>query len=150
MKTLPEARTLARTVVAIGRAAGKRVTAFLTDMDQPLGRRIGNAIEVLEAILTLKGMGSPDVRELTLSLGAEMLVLGKAAGHDTAARMKLVRAIDTGSALEKLAMIVEAQGGDKRAVLEQKLPEVSTASLVTAPRAGIVAAIEAQEIGLAA
>ncbi len=150
MKTIEDARTLAKTLVAIGRAAGKKVTAFLTDMDQPLGRRVGNSIEVLEAILTLKGMGSPDVRELTLSLGAEMLVLGKGASDETAARMKLVRAIETGSALQKLADIVGAQGGDKRAILEQKLPEVPTASLVTASRAGVVGAIDAQEIGLAA
>jgi pyrimidine-nucleoside phosphorylase len=150
MKTIEDARTLAKTLVAIGRAAGKKVTAFLTDMDQPLGRRVGNSIEVLEAILTLKGMGSQDVRELTLSLGAEMLVLGKGASDETAARMKLVRAIETGSALEKLADIVEAQGGERRAILEQRLPEVSTASLVTASRAGVVGAIDAQEIGLAA
>ncbi|MSP59357.1 MAG: thymidine phosphorylase [Myxococcales bacterium] len=150
MKTLEQARTLAKTLVAIGRGAGKRVTAFLTDMDQPLGRRVGNAIEVQEAILTLTGMGSPDVRELTLALGAEMLVLGGVAADEAAGRAKMIGAIESGAGLAKLAEIVAAQGGDPRAILEQKLPTVATASVVVAPRAGTVAAIKADEVGLAA
>ena len=150
MKTLDDARALARTLVGIGRGAGKQVTAFLTDMDQPLGRRIGNAIEVREAILTLTGRGEPDVREVTLALGAEMLQLAKLAGDEVSARMKLVRAIDTGAALEKLAAVVAAQGGDPRAILDGKLPEVATASVVIATRKGVVQSIDAEEIGLAA
>jgi pyrimidine-nucleoside phosphorylase len=150
MKTTERARELAAQLLAIGRTGGKRVTAFLTDMDQPLGRRVGNSLEVLEAVLTLKNMGSPDVRELTLALGVEMLLLAGAASDPDGARMKLLRALDTGEALEKFAAIVEAQGGDARAAVEQRLPEVRTASLVTSMRAGVVEAIDAQEIGLAA
>ncbi len=149
MKSLDDAQRLARTLVGIGRSAGKRVTAFLTDMDQPLGRRVGNSLEVLEAILTLTGMGSPDVRELVLALGTEMLLLAGVATEPTAARQQLVGAIDSGQALAKFAAVVEAQGGDPRAILEQRLPEVRTASVVTAGRAGAVIAIDAQEIGLA-
>jgi len=150
MKTLEEARTLARTMIGIGAAAGKRVRAILTDMDQPLGRRVGNALEVREAILTLRHMGSPDVRELTMRLGAEMLVLGGVAPDEAAARAQLAKAVESGAGLQRFAQIVEAQGGDPRAVLEERLPETATSSVVIAPRAGFVAAIDAEGIGLAA
>ncbi len=150
MRTVEDARALARTLCAIGRGAGKRVTAFLTDMDQPLGRRVGNALEVTEAILTLQNRGEPDVREITLRLAAEMVVLARLASDETAARMKLAKALDTGAALERFAAVAEAQGGDPRAILDGKLPEVATASTVIAARAGFVEAIDAREIGLAA
>ena len=154
MKTLPRARELAQKMIEIGRAAGKRVTAFLTNMDQPLGRRVGNAIEVREAILTLRNMGSPDVRELTLRLGAEMLALAGVvpAGEagEAEARRKLSAAIDSGEATVRFAKVVEAQGGDPRAILEERLPEVGTSSVAIAPRSGTVVAIDAEAIGLAA
>ncbi len=150
MKTLDRARELARTLVAIGNGAGKRTTAVLTDMDQPLGRRVGNAIEVVEAILTLQGRGEPDVREVTMSLGVEMMLLAGLADDAAGARARLQKAIDSGAALERFAAIVEAQGGDRRAILEQRLPTVPTSSVVIAARAGRVQAIQAEEIGLAA
>jgi pyrimidine-nucleoside phosphorylase len=150
MKTVERARELASTLVAIGRGAGKRVTAFLTDMDQPLGRRVGNALEVTEAILQLRDAGAPDVRDVVLALGAEMMVLGGVASDEGDAREKMKAAIAGGAALKKFAEIVEAQGGDPRAIFEEKLPTVATASVVASARAGVVAAIQADEIGLAA
>src|SRR5947207_9545335 len=94
-----DARRLAQMMVGVGRRMDKRVQALITDMHQPLGFAIGNALEVTEAILTLQNRGEPDIREITLRLGAEMLVLGGAASDEAAARMKLARALDTGEAL---------------------------------------------------
>lgn len=150
MKTLDLARRLAETLCAIGRGAGKRVAAFLTDMDQPLGRYVGNALEVREAIDTLQGRGSPDVRELTLALGAEMLRLAGLADSDDDAQAKLAAAISSGAALERLARIAEAQGGDPRAILDGELPRARHVSPVLAERSGLVQAIDAEAIGLAA
>ena len=105
-------------------------------------------------ILTLKHMGSPDVRELTMRLGAEMLRLARLVPEgeegEKEARARLVEAIDSGRALTRFAEIVEAQGGDPRAVIEERLPEVQTSSVAIAQRAGTVLAIDAEQIGLAA
>ena len=151
MKELGQARELARTMIAIGGRAGKRVSAFLTDMDQPLGRRVGNAIEVEEAILILRGEGCADVRELVLALGAEMLLLGAQAGDEAAARARLEGAIADGSALAKLREITAAQGGDPAAIDDPaRLPRVLTVDQLTADRGGVVTAIDAEQVGLAA
>jgi pyrimidine-nucleoside phosphorylase len=153
MKTRERARELAATMCAIGRAAGKRVTAFLTDMDQPLGRWIGNAHEVREAIAQLRGQGAPDVRELVLALTAEMLVLARLVDDAAAARQRLERAIADGSALERFAAMVEAQGGSARAVLEEELPMAPDhLEVVADPNgvAGVVQFIDAEAIGMAA
>jgi pyrimidine-nucleoside phosphorylase len=154
MKTDTQARELARTLVAIGRAAGKKVTAFLTDMNQPLGRFVGNALEVREAIAQLGGAGepAPDVRELVLRLSGEMLVLAGAAEDLAAAQQKMEQAIASGEALERLAAMVEAQGGDPRAVLEpsQALPAAPGRLDVMAPRGGVVRSIDAEAVGWAA
>lgn len=157
MKTRERARELAATMCAIGRAAGKRVTAFLTDMDQPLGRWIGNAHEVREAIAQLRGQGAPDVRELVLGLTAEMLVLAHLADDTAAARQRLERAIADGSALARFAAMVEAQGGSARAVLEEELPMAPDhLDVVWSPKdgagpgGGVVEAIDAEAIGMAA
>jgi pyrimidine-nucleoside phosphorylase len=157
MKTRERARALAATMCAIGRAAGKRVTAFLTDMDQPLGRWVGNAHEVREAIAQLRGQGEPDVRELVLTLTAEMLVLARLADDMVAARQRLERAIVDGSALARFAAMVEAQGGSARSVLEEELPMAPDHLEVVAPpqgdnggEGGVVQAIDAEAIGMAA
>ncbi|HEX2571512.1 MAG TPA: thymidine phosphorylase [Polyangia bacterium] len=153
MKTRERARELAATMCAIGRAAGKRVTAFLTDMDQPLGRWIGNAHEVREAIAQLRGQGEPDIRELVLTLTAEMLVLAHLAGDAAAARQRLERAIADGSALARFAAMVEAQGGSARSVFEEELPMAPDHLEVVAPAergGGVVQAIDAEAIGMAA
>jgi pyrimidine-nucleoside phosphorylase len=111
MKTPERARELARTLVDIGRRAGKRVTAFLTDMDQPLGRWIGNAVEVAESIAVLEGRGEPDLVELTLTLGGEMLALGGAAASYEEGRERIAQTLRDGSALQRFRQCVALQGG---------------------------------------
>jgi pyrimidine-nucleoside phosphorylase/thymidine phosphorylase len=150
MKTVPDARALARTLSAIGRALGKRVTALLTAMDEPLGRAVGNALEVAEAVAMLRGEGPDDLREVTLALAAEMLLLGGAAGDPAAARAAAEGAVADGRALGKLAEIVEAQGGDPEAVRDpDRLPRAPHRRDVPAPASGFVSALDAEAIGLA-
>ncbi|MBQ4334172.1 MAG: thymidine phosphorylase, partial [Myxococcaceae bacterium] len=112
MKTLDDARKLATTMVGIGREMGKKVVAIITDMEQPLGRAIGNSLEAIEAIDMLKGQAPADYTECTMKLTAKMLELGKAAKDETEARARLQAAIDDGSAIKKFAQIIEAQGGN--------------------------------------
>src|SRR5262249_11174290 len=111
MKRADDARALARTICAIGRAAGKKVTALLTDMSQPIGWAVGNASEGIESIQVLQGEGPDDTRALTVALGAEMLVLGGVASPADAAR-RIEAALQDGRALEKFRQIVATQGGD--------------------------------------
>ena len=151
MKTALEARALARTMIDLCAALGRRCTALLTAMDAPLGFAVGNAVEVEEAIEVLSGRGPADVRELTLQLGVEMLVAGEAAPDRAVARDRLERALADGSALQKFAEVVEAQGGDARAVDDPKrLPQPARVREVRATRGGTVAAIDAEQVGLAA
>jgi pyrimidine-nucleoside phosphorylase/thymidine phosphorylase len=151
MKTLDDARRLARTLVAIGRGMGKRVTALLTDMSQPLGRAVGNALEVEESIAILRGGGPADVRELTVQLGAEMLLLGGVAPTLTEGRGAIEAAIADGRGLARFRAIVEAQGGDPRAVDDpSRLPRAPRLVDVPAAAAGRVEAIDAEAVGLAA
>jgi pyrimidine-nucleoside phosphorylase/thymidine phosphorylase len=150
MKTLPRARDLARTLSTIGRSMGKRVTALLTAMDEPLGRAVGNALEVAEAVEMLAGGGPEDLREVTLSLAAEMLVLGGAARDPGAARAAAEAAVADGRGLAKLAEIVAAQGGDPEAVRDPgRLPRAPFRRDVPAPATGFVTAVDAEAIGLA-
>ncbi len=121
MKTEDDARALARELVRVGDALGCTIEAVLTDMDQPLGNAIGNALEVREAIQVLKGEGPAELREVVLALGAKMLVLGEAAESEEAARPVLERALESGAALRKFAEWVAAQGGDARIVDDSAL-----------------------------
>jgi pyrimidine-nucleoside phosphorylase len=151
MKTIEDARVLARTMIGIGNEMGKKVVALLTDMDQPLGRTVGNALEVKEAVEMLRGQAPADYTELTLSLTAEMLVLGKQAGSIDEARAKLLRSITSGAAEAKLREIVAAQGGDPAAIADlSRLPKSRTTVAITAESAGFVTAINSEAIGLAA
>jgi pyrimidine-nucleoside phosphorylase len=151
MKTLDDARTLARTMIAIGAQMKRKVTALLTDMDQPLGRAVGNALEVEEAVQLLRGEAPRDFTEVTLELTAEMLVLGKKARDLGEARGKLLAAIADGRALQKLKEIVKAQGGDPRAIDDlSRLPRARATADVAADRDGFVARIDSEAIGLAA
>ncbi len=151
MKTADDARALANALVRVGTAAGKRVSALLTDMTAPLGRAIGNANETAEALALLEGQGPDDLRACTIALGAAMLKLGGVAGSDEEARIKLDRAIASGRAAEVAEKMIAAQGGDPRVVRERS-------RLVTAPvkvdlcagEAGFVTAIDPLAIGLAA
>ncbi|TKD00804.1 thymidine phosphorylase [Polyangium fumosum] len=151
MKTERDARALAEALVRVGKAAGKRVVALLTDMSTVLGRAVGNAIETREAIDVLKGEGPDDLVECTLALGAEMLVLGDAASSIEGAREKLRDAITSGRGARVFERMIEAQGGDP-AVVEDPLllPRAPETVLVPSEADGFVAAIDPLEIGLAA
>ncbi len=151
MKTLADARILANTMIGIGREMGKQVIALLTEMDQPLGRTIGNALEVIEAVQMLRNQAPADYTEVTMALTAEMLVLGGVATTPAEARKQLQRAIDDGSAEKKLCEIVRAQGGDASAITDlSKLPKAKQTTTVTATQSGFVTAIASEAMGLAA
>jgi pyrimidine-nucleoside phosphorylase len=151
MKTEAAARALAAEMLTIGRRAGRRTTAVITAMDAPLGRAVGNALEVAEAVSTLRGAGPPDLTELCLTLGGVMLALGGVAPTPEAGEAELRRRLARGDALERFQAMVAAQGGDP-AVTErpERLPRAPVQAVVPAPRAGVVAAIDAAAVGLAA
>lgn len=151
MKRLPEARLLARTLCALGRGMGKEVTALVTDMDQPLGRAVGNALEVKEILDLLHGGGPSDLRELTVALTAEMLLLGGVAATGAEARGQVEQAISDGRGFRKLCEMVEAQGGDPRALADPaRLPRAAAIAEVGSPAGGMIEAIDAEALGLAA
>ncbi|QRN99784.1 thymidine phosphorylase [Archangium violaceum] len=151
MKKVEDARTLARTMIGIGAEMGRKVTALLTDMDQPLGRAVGNALEVVEAVEMLRGRAPEDYTEVTLALTAEMLVLGRKAASVDEARQKLARAIQDGSAVRKFKEIVQAQGGDPRAIDDYGLlPRARSTVDVLASQGGFVTAIDTEAVGMAA
>ena len=150
MKTLDQARGLAQTMIGIGASMGKNVRALLTNMDQPLGRAIGNSLEAIEAIEALRGQGPADFRELVHSLAAEMLVLGEAAETEQQARQRLERAIADGSALDKMRACVEAQSGDPRALDDTSMFDLTPdCEPLPAPTAGVVTAMDTRSIGIA-
>lgn len=151
MKTIDDARDLARSIVRVGKLAGIRVSALLTAMDQPLGRTVGNAIETREALEVLHGEGPDDLVEITLALGAEMLVLGGQCRSKAVAMRKQREAIASGEAAAVMRKIIRAQSGDARVVDEpDRLPATRKRYEVTAPKAGAIARIDALEIGLIA
>src|SRR5690606_18218399 len=151
---LPErdrAEELARTMIGIGRRRGRSVVALLTAMDRPLGHAIGNALEVEECVHALHGEGPADLRELTLALAAEMLVLGNAAPDTTAAREAARAALDDGRALDKMREIIAAQGGNP-SVLDDPaiLPQAEARRVVHATETGTVTRMDVRAIGEAA
>jgi pyrimidine-nucleoside phosphorylase len=150
MRQREQAEQLARTLVDLAWAMGCPAVAWLTAMDVPLGRAVGNASELLEAVDVLRGAGPEDVRTLTLRLGAEMLVLGRAAGSIPEAERRLAAVIADGSGLERFRGLVRAQGGDP-ALLER--PSVLLGRLETtevrAARAGVLAGVDTLAVGLA-
>jgi len=151
MKTLPEARRLAEALVAVGRAGGKQVRALLTAMEEPLGRAVGNAVEVAESIACLRGEGPADVMEITYALGTHMLLLGGAAASPAEARTRLENTVKDGSALAKFREIVAAQGGDARAVDDPtRLPQARWQVTLPAGRGGVIARVDAMQVALAA
>ena len=150
MKTPEEARALARTMMGLGAEMGCRVTALLTDMEQPLGRAVGNALEVVEAVEMLRGRAPADYTEVTLALTAQMLVAGGQAASPEAARERLERAVADGSAARKLQEILAAQGGDPRVVEDySRLPQARSHEDVLAPQEGHVTRLDAEAVGLA-
>jgi pyrimidine-nucleoside phosphorylase len=151
MKTIERARELCTLMRAIGHRADKRVTCVLTDMNAPIGRTIGNALEIRESIEVLRGGGPADTRELVAVLGAEMLVLGGVTNDPAIARTRIEHSLADGSALEVFRKLVEAQGGDPR-VCDQPgriLPQAKQRDVVVL-RPGRIAAIDSEALGLAA
>jgi pyrimidine-nucleoside phosphorylase len=151
MKTLPEARELARALARTGEALGKRVETVITDMDQPLGCAVGNALEVAEAIRTLRDEGPEDLFQECLALGSRMLLLAGVARDLDDGRARLVTAVESGAALEKLRVWVAAQGGDPRVADDlSRLPQAPRTRAVTAHEHGWVAHFDAAAVGRAA
>lgn len=149
MKEEKDAFALAQEMVSIGKNAGRRVMAVVTDMDQPLGFAVGNALEVKEAIDTLQGNGPEDFLELCLTLGSHMLVAGERAETEGQAREMLREVIRDGSALRKLAQLVEAQNGDSAAVFDTGLlPRAGIVRPVLSRESGYVSHIDCEEIGI--
>ncbi len=145
MKTLEEAEALARIMVDIGTGVGRRVSAVISDMNQPLGRAVGNALEIVEAFDALRGGGPADFLEHCLVVAEQMLVLGGRTPDHESARSMLVEALEDGRALGKAMEWIAAQGGDPAA-----LEEAPIVCSVLAPQSGVVAAIDAMAVGLAA
>jgi pyrimidine-nucleoside phosphorylase len=154
MKSLPQARLLARTMVELCRAVGRGCVALLTAMDVPLGAAVGNAVEVKESLEILHDRGPADVRELTLLLGVEMLLQGEAPGIDgdrALARLRLETALANGSAARRFAELIEAQGGDPRVVEEPaRMPWPKLVRELRAQASGVVTRLDAELTGLAA
>ena len=149
MKTTEQAEELARNLTRIGRLAGRKCAAIITDMDQPLGFAVGNALEVQEAISVLKGEEEGDLLELCLALGSCMLTeAGTAESHEVAEQM-LREAVRSGRALAKMAEMVEAQGGDPEIVYHpEMLPQAAYTVEVPAKQSGFVSRIRAEAVGL--
>lgn len=149
MKQEEDSFALAKEMVTLGNMAGRKTIAVVSDMDQPLGRAVGNALEVEEAIATLRGEGPEDFTQLCMTLGTYMLIAGGAASDEDEARQKLRRVIEDGSALKKLADFVQAQGGDAKAVYDTALlPKASIVEEIISPRNGYVSKIDCDEIGI--
>ena len=150
MKTEADSRRLAESLVAIGNASGVKTEAIITAMDAPLGRAVGNALEVIECLDVLKGGGPQDLVDVSVELAARMLVLGKVADDIAGAETQVRNAIASGAGLERFRQIIEAQGGDPKVVDDYKrLPRVDNRHRVTASRAGFVTALDAELVGRA-
>jgi pyrimidine-nucleoside phosphorylase len=151
MKTLPEARALAESLVRVGTANGLRVEAVITNMDAPLGRAVGNAVEVIEAVETLKGNGPKDLEDLSVLLAAKMVRLAGRAADEAEAEARVRKALRSGAGLEKLRQVIEQQGGDPRVIDDySRLPDVPHLTRLAAERDGIVTEVGAGAVGIAA
>lgn len=149
MKDEHDAFALAKEMVTLGNMAGRKTVAVVSDMDQPLGRAVGNALEVEEAVATLRGDGPADFTQLCMTLGTYMLIAGGAASDEEEAHEKLSSVIEDGSALSKLADFVQAQGGDSKAVYDTSLlPKASIVEEITSVYDGYVSRIDCEEIGI--
>lgn len=150
MKTVEDAKDLATMMVNIGKAAGKNMVALVTDMDVPLGHAVGNSLEVVEAIETLRGKGPKDLTDICVELAANMLHAG-GKGEIEACRRMALGAIEDGSALATLAAMVEAQGGDPNYITQpERFATAPYSYVVKAPSKGYIAKVDAEAYGLAA
>ena len=151
MKTTEDARALATAMVRIGNNVGRKTMAIISDMSQPLGRAIGNSLEIVEAIDTLKGNGPDDLTELCLTLGSQMVVVGEKAETLEEAREMLLAVIEDGSALEIFKQFIKWQGGNEKIVDDVSLlPQAAYKFEVPASEDGFITFMEADEIGTAA
>jgi pyrimidine-nucleoside phosphorylase len=151
MRTVEEALRLAETMVEIGYDAGRKVTALISDMNQPLGWAVGNALELREAIDTLHEGGPSDFRQHCLVVASELLLLGNVAASSDAALDKAQNALGSGAAWEKFVLLVKAQGGDLRQVEDpEKLAKAPLVRATPAPQSGFLGGLDAGEVGLAA
>ena len=151
MHTVEESAVLARKMVDIGRLSGRKVTALVTDMSQPLGTHVGNALEVKDAIDVLSGRTKGDLLEVSLALGSEMLVLAGLAKDTSAARVMLQAKLDSGEGLEKLRQLIAAQGGDPAVCDDVSLlPQPKLIRRITVGRAGWIGAMDTTALGSAA
>ncbi len=150
MKTLEDAEALAHAMVRIGNNVGRNTMAIISDMNQPLGRAIGNALELQEAIDTLKGQGPKDLTELVLTLGSQMVVLANKAETLEEARALLIEAIDSGAALEKFKTFIKNQGGDETVIDHpERLPQAQYKIEYKAKKSGYVTELVSNDIGVA-
>jgi pyrimidine-nucleoside phosphorylase len=150
MRTLDEARALAEGMVRIGRAVGRRVTAHISDMNQPLGRAVGNSLEVVEALAALQGSGPEDLLAHSLKIAGEMLYLGGVAEELESGIAMAREMIATGAALAKFRELVEAQGGDVAYVDDpDRFPRAPLVEPIVAQESGYIARMDAAEIGMA-
>ncbi|MGL5347428.1 MAG: pyrimidine-nucleoside phosphorylase [Peptostreptococcaceae bacterium] len=151
MKTLDDSFELAKAMVDIGCGMNRETIGMVTDMDEPLGFAIGNSVEVIEAIETLKGNGPKDFVMLCETLGAYMLVLAKVVENYDEGIEKIREAITSGKALDKLRVFIENQGGDKRVVDDYSLlPTATKVIAIKSPKTGYISKIEAEEVGVSA
>ena len=149
MKKEEDSFALAREMVRIGNGAGRKTIAVISDMDQPLGNAVGNALEVKEALNTLRGQGPEDFTELCMTLGTQMLLAGGVAADEKTARTMLRDAVTSGRALKKFAEFIEAQGGHAEDVYHpEHLPQASIQEEVLSPCDGVVTHIRCDEIGM--
>ncbi|MDF2487130.1 MAG: pdp [Herbinix sp.] len=149
MKSFEESLALAQEMVQIGTIAGRKTFAVITDMNQPLGNAVGNTLEVIEAIDTLRGDGPKDLFEVSITLASYMLVGAEIAKNVEEARMMLYKTIEDGSALNKLAEFISAQGGDNKPVYDTSLfQKASIAYELEAPEDGFVTYIHTDEVGM--
>ncbi len=151
MKSTEDSVALAEAMVDIGIRTGRNTMALVTDMDQPLGNAVGNALEVQEAIEILRGECEGDLKEVSIALAAWMLVVSEKAADEKEARKMLNEAISSGKGLESLAKMIEAQGGDPKVTEDiRRLPQAAKLIPVLAEEAGFISAIRAEDVGIAA
>ncbi|HEY1098701.1 MAG TPA: thymidine phosphorylase, partial [Myxococcota bacterium] len=150
MKKRDDAEKLARTMVAIGKGMGKTIVARLTAMDEPIGRFVGNSLEVIESLDVLEGKGPQDTIDLTVELGAEMLLMGKVASDLDDGRARIRRSLQDGSAREKFGEIIAAQHGNRRVLDDRSLlPTAPSSTVFTAQRSGRLVRVDSEAVGKA-
>jgi pyrimidine-nucleoside phosphorylase len=148
LKTVDESRALGRALVDTSRAAGRQASGWITDMSRPLGRAVGNALEAEESIRVLRNEGPAAVRDLCLVLGVDMLRFAQPSLSEEEARLRLVKAFESGQAAEKFGQLVEFQGGNRKAVDDVSLlPQPRRRVPAVAPRSGVVQSIQTERMG---